>query len=346
VLGSKAGLGGEGVKNMKFAVIGCQHSHIKLLIDEMLELGHQFVGILDKSDYFLPGLYSKEYGVPLLDSSEEILDKGVDIVGNAASNDKKIDIIEWGESHGVHVMTDKPVAVDFEALDRLKKVMDRGRIQTGMMLTERFSPPLYTLRQMIGEGILGDIMDFTFLKPHKLNRTDRPGWFFRKSVNGGLVIDIMIHDVDLLRWFTDREINSFHGMLLKGVFDEYPEFYDRAELNILLDGQITATLKANWLMPEAFDLWGDGRIFATGSKGTAEIRSAGDVLNSVNPFIMLTTHNSRTVKYDVQKAPVGLMEDFINRIDGKASCLSNEDIYKCNEAVLKMDAACAKYVKN
>lgn len=331
---------------MRFAIVGCQHVHIKMFIDEMIELGHHFAGIFDESDYFLPALYSKEYNVPLFNSLDELLDKGIDVIGNAASNDKKIDIIEWGERHGIHVMTDKPIAVDFESLERLRKVMERNKIKTGMMLTERFSPSIYTLKQMIDQGILGEMIDFTFLKPHKVNKAKRPEWFFEKSINGGLIIDILIHDVDLLKWLTNKEIVSFQGMLLKNTLFEYPDFYDRAEMNILLKDQITATLKADWLMPEAFDLWGDGRIFVSGSEGRVEIRSAGDVLGEKGPFIMLTTHQNRAKKYEVLNVPVGLSEDFINQIQNKPYCLSNEDIYKCNAAVLDMDAACMKFIKS
>jgi predicted dehydrogenase len=332
------------VVTLKFAIAGCQHSHIKMFIDEMLELGHEFTGIYDDSDYFLPAQYAKDYNVPLWGSLDNILEAGTDIVGNAARNDVKIDIIEWCEMHGIHVMTDKPIAIDFNGVNRLKNVIDRGRIKAGMMLTERFSPPLYTLRQMIAEGTLGDIVDLTFLKPHKLSKNTRPGWFFKKSVNGGLITDIMIHDVDILRWFTNGEVTGFNGMLVKNGYNEYPEFYDCARVSLIADGHITADLKADWFMPNAFDLWGDGRIFVTGTKGRAEVRSAGDVIGKAGPFLMLATNTSKAERCDILKVQTSLSEDFLNQINGKPYRLTAQDIYQCNSDVIKIDAASLKLV--
>ncbi|MFC5650546.1 Gfo/Idh/MocA family protein [Paenibacillus solisilvae] len=331
---------------MKFAVVGCQHVHIKMFIDEMLELGHQFVGIYDQSEYFLPKQYSQDYKVPLIQRLDDLLDQGVGIIGNAARNDEKIDFIEWGEKHGIHVMTDKPIAVDEAGLKRLKQVIDRGKIKVGMMLTERFEPTLYTLKQLIADGEMGELMDFTFLKPHKMNRTRRPDWFFENSVNGGLIIDILIHDVDLLGWLTGKKMVSYQGHLIKSASFEFPDFYDNAQMNILLEDQITATLKSDWLMPDAFDSWGDGRIFVTGSKGRVEIRSAGDILGQPGPYITLSTHQQKARRLDVLKVPNNLSGDFINQIEGKPYRLSAQEIYECNATVIRMDAAANKLMKS
>ncbi len=330
---------------MKFAVVGCQHVHIKMFIEEMLELGHQFCGIYDQSGYFLPEQFSGQYGVPLYRDMNELLDQGVELIGNAASNNEKINIIEWGESHGIHVMTDKPVASCLEHLERFKQVIERGKIQVGMMLTERFEPAYYTLKQLIDQGELGELVDFSFLKPHKANKSQRPGWFFNKAINGGLIVDIMIHDVDLLHWFTGKEITGHQGWLVKNGSPEHPNFYDNAQLHLLFD-HITAVIKADWFMPQAFDLWGDGRIFATGTSGRAEIRSAGDILGKPGPFLTLTTNDKKTEKLEVIYPPNNLMGDFIGRIHNKPGILSANEIYLCNKAVLDIDATSIKVMKN
>lgn len=329
---------------MKFAVVGCQHVHIKMFIEEMLELGHQFCGIYDRSDYVLPKQYAETYGVPLYRDMNELLDEGIELIGNAAANDEKIDIIEWGERHGIHVMTDKPIAARMEHLERFKQVIERGNIKVGMMLTERFEPAYYTLKQLIDRGELGELVDFTFLKPHKANVSQRPGWFFDKSVNGGLIVDIMIHDVDLLHWFTGKSITGFQAWLIKNGFPEHPYFYDNAQLHLLY-GHITAVIKADWHMPQAFDSWGDGRIFATGTAGRAEIRSAGDVLGQPGPYLTLVTHRNKTERLEVTPPPNGLMGDFIGQIRNKPGILSADDIYACNKAVLDIDAAGCRLIK-
>ncbi|MFC5648197.1 Gfo/Idh/MocA family protein [Paenibacillus solisilvae] len=327
---------------MNFAIVGCQHSHIKIFIDQMLELGHRFVGIFDQSQYFLPGKYAEHYNVPLLSSLGELLELGVQVIGNADRNDRKIDVIEWAETHGIHVMTDKPIAIDRDGLERLYKVIEHDRIKIGMMLTERYEPTLYTLKTLIDQGELGELIDFTFLKPHKVNLPSRPDWFFMKSVNGGLIIDILIHDIDLLRWYTNKEIVHFQGVLVKNILPEFPDFYDNTQVGLVMEDRITAVLKSDWLMPEAFDMWGDGRIFVTGSKGRAEVRSAGDVFGQPGPFLSLVTHHRKAIRVDLTNAPNNLTEDFLNKIANKPHLLSTGDIYESNKAVLAINEASSK----
>jgi predicted dehydrogenase len=325
---------------MKFAVHGCQHFHIKSFIDEMLGLGHEFAGIYDTSEYDLPQSCAAKYRVPLFHNENEMLELGVELIGTAARNDQKIDVIEWAERHGIHVMADKPVVIHADGLLRLKQVMERDKIKIGMMLTARFSPAQYTLKGLIETGELGEIIDFSFLKPHKLVRLERPEWFFHKRYNGGLILDLMIHDADMLHWFTDKEVIACSGFLVNREGAGNPDFYDNAQMNVLLEGNITASLKSDWFMPEAVSSWGDGRIFATGSKGRVEIRTAGDVLSPDGPFLLFASHERKPERLKADRPPVGLCEDFINRIRNLPHAVTSRDILRCSETVLKMDDAC------
>lgn len=127
-------------------------------------------------------------------------------------------------------------------------------------------------------------------------------------------------------------------------FFRYPDFYDNAAVSTIMDDGITASLKADWHMPEAFNLWADGRIFVTGSKGRAEIRSAGDNFGEEGYFLALTTGDRKTEKIKVENVPVSLSGDFINQIENKSYFLKAEDIFKCNEDVLKIDASSIKLI--
>jgi predicted dehydrogenase len=327
---------------MKFAIIGCQHYHIKSFIEEMLAEGHQFAGIFDDSDYEVAVQCAASYSVPFFSTLEEVLEQEVGLIGSAGPNDRKIDVIEWAEKHGIHVMTDKPIVIDENGLSRLRQVIDRNRIKVGMMLTARFAPAQFTLKHMIDEGLLGEIEDFTFLKPHKLNPASRPAWFFDKAINGGLIIDLMIHDVDMLWWFTGKKIVSHNGMLVKKRFPEYPSLYENAIVNVVLEDHITATMKSDWLMPEAFESWGDGRIFVSGTKGRVELRVSGDPFGQPGPFVAFTDHHHKTTRLEIIKPPATLAADFLNQIAGKPHRLTMEDVYRANSAVLKIDRASAK----
>ena len=146
-------------------------------------------------------------------------------------------------------MIDKPAATNRRDYERLQAVIERGVIEVGMLLTEKFHPAIYTLKQKIDQGMLGDIVSISMRKPHLLNPEKRPAWFFSKEQCGGILIDLLIHDYDLLRWFTGTEIEKSEDNMTKRLLPEHPGFYDIVSLQVVMDGGVTAQLYADWYTP-------------------------------------------------------------------------------------------------
>ncbi|MDN5277391.1 MAG: hypothetical protein PWR01_1356 [Clostridiales bacterium] len=78
---------------MRFGIYGCRHAHIAEFVDEMLKLGHEFVGIYETELDIAKGMAEK-YKVPIFDKGEELLKLKPDVIGTSAVNNRKIDIIE------------------------------------------------------------------------------------------------------------------------------------------------------------------------------------------------------------------------------------------------------------
>lgn len=321
---------------MKFGILGCRHAHIELFIGEMLDLGHQLVAICEKTPDIAKPLADK-YGVPLLTQEKDFFALKPLVVGTSAVNNEKIDVIEICERYGIHVIADKPIVTNMDDYKRLKKITDAGVIEVGLMLTERFSPPIYALWKMVQEGVLGELISFSMTKPHKLNEKSRASWHFSKHQNGGIVIDLLIHDFDLIRWFTGSQMEDCAGYVKKNTTLHYPEFYDSVHTVVKMENGVLATLEADWWTPDAYFTWGDGRIFCTGTLGRAEIRATGDQ-NNKSPYGLLVTRDKECRMYDNIKPPVTLAEDFLNRIEGKKDVLiSTQDVLNATYDTLVAD---------
>lgn len=321
----------------KFGIIGCQHAHIGMFIEEMLALGYECAGVYEPDNQSLARTLADRYGLELTGDRESMLaDEGVGIIGCAAINDEKMDVIELCELHGKPVMIDKPAVTDRAGLIRLRGLLDRGRIEVGMMLTERFRPSLHTVHRMIRAGELGDIIHISMRKPHRLNPETRPAWHFDRGQSGGIINDLFVHDFDLLRWLTGREVETSSGYLAKHILPEYPTFYDAAGVQVFMAGGITAQLYADWHTPAGSWTWGDGRIFITGTRGIAEIRLEGDpLLSSDEVALVITDQELRSLPLT---APAfSLSQDFLNRVAGEAGLITHDDIYKASEATVMAD---------
>ncbi|GIP37646.1 oxidoreductase [Paenibacillus sp. J31TS4] len=320
-----------------FAIIGCQHAHIGIFIGEMLALGYRCAGLYEPDNKELAEAMAAQHGIRLADTMEELLGPDVEIVGCAAINLEKIEVIERCEEAGKHVMVDKPAVTTTGALERLKAVVERGRIQVGMLLTERFRPSVQALKACIDRGELGDLVHVAMRKPHRLNPGKRPKWHFPKEENGGIVIDLLIHDVDLVRWLTGEELASMDGFATKTGYPEYPDFYDSASVQTVTGSGVTAQLYADWYTPEKSWTWGDCRIFVAGTKGSAELRLEGDPLVADEDLLLVVTDREPLRRIQPEEPPVGISEDFVNRLAGKPSVLGHEDILRASELVLACD---------
>jgi len=331
------------VINMKFSVIGCQHAHIEIFIEEMMKLGHECAGIFELENMTLASRLAEKYQIPLVHDKMILLDDSIQLVGCAAINNEKIDVIELCEKYRKHIMIDKPAVTNREDLARLEAVVNRGAIQVGLLLTERFRASLSTLKKQLDEGAIGELISISMRKPHLLNPKQRPSWHFSKQQSGGIVIDLFIHDFDLLRWLTGKEVKSITGYMAKNILPEYPSFFDTTGLQVMMEDGLAVQLYADWFTPEKSWTWGDGRIFAVGTKGTIEIRLEGDPLVAKDVLYLQVTSEQELTAIEEGRIPITITEDFLNRVRGENSLLQHEDIIAATEATIRADE-CAETI--
>jgi predicted dehydrogenase len=320
---------------LKFGILGAAHGHIASFAASMIKKGHTFVGIYDPVKKRTES-YVTRFSVPVFDSPEDLLKTGAEVVGTSAVNNTKIDVYELCESYGAHVIADKPVVTDYEQYERLKKIIERGRIQIGLLLTLRFSPPYVRLKSLIDEGALGDLLSFEFHNPHNLNPSAREDWHFSNTENGGLIIDLIIHCADLLNWYVgDVKDPVYSATKRKTVLPEKETFFDYADVYMQTQEGITAFFKTGWLMPECASASGY-RVVVSGSKGTAVIDNGTlKVCCNGRPFEEVSCPS-------VAEDPTA---DFLLGIEGKERLITHEAILKATKMTLDMDKA-ARIIKN
>jgi UDP-N-acetylglucosamine 3-dehydrogenase len=98
---------------------------------------------------------------------------------------------------------------------------------------ERFNPAVAAIKQAIsGEDILSIAIT-------------RVGPFPPRMSNVGVVIDLAVHDIDLIRWFTESDIVEVQPQLSSAV----AEREDIALLQFRTASGVLAHINTNWLTP-------------------------------------------------------------------------------------------------
>lgn len=320
---------------MKFGIIGSSHAHITAFVRDMQKSGHVFTGVYDDGTRMSADI-AKNNNVPLMKTKDELFAAGVEIMGTAHINSLKIDVIEECESHGVHVMADKPAAVNYEQYERLKKVVENNKIQIGLMLDSRFSPRIQTAKRLVDEGKIGKLISLEIFNPHKLRLKSREAWKFDKEQNGGIIIDLLVHSIDLFEWFTGSRIKEFNGVAAKSILEDKPGFYDSTQFMVLSRDGISGYFRTDWHMPLNHWAWGDLRIFCTGSHGLIEARTVGDPITK-KPMVILYGNEEETQVVPEIESGVTATTDLINRIEGRSYILSHEDILEATRLSIEFD---------
>ena len=104
---------------------------------------------------------------------------------------------------GVHVLVEKPIASSVEEGRAIIAAAQRAGVTLMVGHVERFNPAVQAIKEAIsGEDILSIAIT-------------RVGPFPPRMSNVGVVIDLAVHDIDLIRWFTDSDIVEVQPQLSK-----------------------------------------------------------------------------------------------------------------------------------
>ncbi len=164
---------------------------------------------------------------------EGLLAAGVDAVTIAAPTHLHRDLALACIARGVHVMVEKPIAPSVEEGRAI--IAAASRAGTALMVghVERFNPAVETIKEAIrGEDILSIAIT-------------RVGPFPPRMSNVGVVIDLAVHDIDLIGWFTDSEIVDVQPQVRSAI----AEREDIALLQFRTASGVLAQINTNWLTP-------------------------------------------------------------------------------------------------
>ena len=322
---------------MRIAIIGVQHGHVLGITRQILAEDDAELVAVAEPEHETCERVAREFGVPGVSDYRSLLDGSIDAAVLAPVNAEKGHIAVACLASGVHVMIDKPAATTHTDLDRMSGAIS-GSAVLSCALTLRFSGPYRAAKQAIERGDIGRVVSSVSQRPHKCGPGRRPSWFFDRNLNGGALLDLCIHDIDMVRWLHGCEPTSVTASEGTARFTEYPSFTDHAEAYFRLDDGGSAFVRASWLTPDAAPYHGDCRMLIEGTHGAIEIRTSAEASCTID------TGSARSTYTDFDYLDLGsnaLGRDFISAIRGEPqTVISGNDVIKSHRwALLARDSA-------
>lgn len=208
-------------------VMGANHARVFASLPDVT-----LVGVADPSAQQRE-LVTRILGVPAVDNIDALLGPGLDAVTIAAPTHLHHELALKCISRGIHILVEKPVASNVEEGRDIIAAARKAGVTLMVGHVERFNPAVQAIKEAIQNE---DILSIAIT---------RVGPFPPRMSNVGVVIDLAVHDIDLIRWFTDSEIVEVQPQLSSAV----AEREDIALLQFRTASGVLAHINTNWLTP-------------------------------------------------------------------------------------------------
>src|SRR6266480_757997 len=124
----------------------------------------------------------------------------VDAVSLAVPTQSHCEIACGLLEQGIHVLVEKPISRTLEEADRMVAAAEKSGALLQVGHLERFNPALIALKPYVRDPVYFEI--------------HRVGEFTARSLDIDVVLDLMIHDLDIVQWLVgeDVEVTDIHAV--------------------------------------------------------------------------------------------------------------------------------------
>jgi predicted dehydrogenase len=151
---------------------------------------------------------------------------------------------------GVHALIEKPIAFSIEEGVEIIKAAEQAGVHLMIGHIERFNPAVVALKAKLAQGALGQVFQID---------ARRQGPFPMRITDVGVIIDLAVHDLDVMRYISGAELQRVYAETAQRVHSTCEDLL--TGLVRLSDGTI-GTLAINWLTPTKIR-----ELYVTGERG-------------------------------------------------------------------------------
>ena len=253
---------------LRFAVVGCGDIGTRNA-RAVARAGNAELVLLQDPVHGLAEAAAAQHGGRAVRTLEEAFDPAVvDAVLLSVPHDLHAPLALQAMSAGLHVVVEKPLAVDLASAREMVDAADRAGVLLSPCFPYRYEPAPVAAREMVAAGALGE-----FRGAALVFHADKPPSYWlggfsgratsdwrgsRARAGGGVLIMNMTHHVDLLRHLTGCEVTEVSAVTRH---DADAEVEDAVAVTLRFTGGGVGTLlgsaSTRGAPPSRFDLWGD-----------------------------------------------------------------------------------------
>ena len=181
---------------------------------------------------------ARRYGATPYTDYREMLDKrALDLVSVAVPTTEHLTVTLGAMDRGCHVLVEKPIADSVQEAERMIAASRDSGVVLMVGHVERFNPAVVELKRRLRAGELGRVFQID---------ARRQGPFPARIRDVGVVIDLAVHDLDVILYVTERNVTRVFAETERRVHTSREDLLSGL---MRLDDGTVGTLSVNWLTP-------------------------------------------------------------------------------------------------
>ena len=206
-----------------------------------------------------------------IDYRELLRRKDIQIINCCLPNHLHRQVVVDALKAGKHVYCDKPLALNVQEAEEIYTLARKSKVKHQITFQYRFIPAIMRAKQLIEQGILGQIFSFRSVYLHASCVTQKKAYSWKAEydkVGGGVLVDLGSHLIDLLRFLLGefKQVNS----ITKNFTSPDRRTDDLALANIQMENGAIGSLEASKMATGSND---EFRIEIHGRKGALRFNS-------------------------------------------------------------------------
>lgn len=196
---------------------------------------------------------------------EELFKKEkLDVVVIASPTRFHCDITLKAFEHGIHVLTEKPMAASEDECRTMAEAAKKAGLKLQVGYMRRHERSYSAAKEAIKNGEIGDIVA---IHSHTRGPSKPHDWMFDVKHNNGTLSEEASHDIDCARWMSESEFDYLFCVAgnyrNKEVAEQWPDFYD----NVIMTGKFKNGIEFSIEGSQYVQYGHDERIEILGTKG-------------------------------------------------------------------------------
>lgn len=189
---------------LNFAIIGCGRvapRHAQSLIDLRASHNVNLVAVCDLIESRAQHFANTYSATPYTDYRAMLTRDDIDVVSVCVPSGLHSQIGQDAARAGKHVLVEKPIALTLDDADRLIATCKEHGVTLGVVLQNRFNPPMRDLRALVDSGSLGRLLlGAVTVRWYRPQSYYEDGWHGTWAMDGGALMNQSIHHIDALQW--------------------------------------------------------------------------------------------------------------------------------------------------